>query len=227
MMGTWSRGRKVIFALSILGLLGLALVLLPAVRVLIVDLTENFVLQRQLERPYLWLNRMFMWSVRGILLFASVLFCALFLERLKRAKTIFWEQLGRNKTIQSAILSVTTIDYRQFVKPVLIMFGIYTLGISAIIRADFLYIDDIGRSVQGYRGWENWSRHVSNFLAIFIHADTRINDISPLTQLIAAFLIAASSVALVYVINDKKITKIALAASIPIGLSPYFLQCFS
>ena len=220
MKSTWSVERKIIFVLSSLALLGLALVLLPSVRVFIMGLTENFVLQRQMNSPDVWLNRMFMWSIQGILFFASVFSC-----------TIFWEQLKlklkRNKTINSAIFSVTTINYRQFVKPVLVMFGIYTLGISAIIRADFLFQDDIIRSVSGFRGWGHWSRHISNFLAVFIHADIQINDISPLTQLIAAFLIAASSVALVYVINNEKITKTALAASIPIGLSPYFLECFS
>jgi len=211
MKNTWSIKRKIIFALSGLALLGFALVLLSSVRVFIMGLTESFVMQRQMNYPDVWFNRMFMWSIQGILVFSSVFSC-----------TILWERLKRSKAINDAVSSATRVNYRQFVKPVLIMFGIYAFGISAIIRADFLYIDDIGRSAHGYRGWENWSRHISSFLAIFIHADTRINDISPLTQ-----LIAVSSVVLVYVINNEKITKTALAASIPIGLSPYFLECFS
>jgi len=216
MKSAWSIKRKIIFVLSILGLLAAALALLPGVRVFIIDIAENFILQRKLKNSDKWHSQMIIWSTLGTALFTIMCCCA-----------AFWEHLKQNKSVNSAVLSIATINYRQFVIPVLAMFGIYTLGISALIRADFLYIDDIGRAVEGNRGWENWSRHVSVFLAMFIHADTQINDISPLTQLIAAFLIAASSVALVYVINNQKITKTALAASIPIGLSPYFLECFS
>jgi hypothetical protein len=38
---------------------------------------------------------------------------------------------------------------------------------------------------------------------------------------------AAASVLFVYVVCDKRLPKLALAASIPAGLSPYFLDCFS
>jgi len=215
-MGTWSTKRKIIFALSGLALLGFASVLIPGIRILIIEFIENVIVRRpsgDVDRLHIRTQHL---AFRGIMLCAIVLFWT-FQEQLRR----------KNKAIDTVIFSITTINYRQFVMPVLVMFGVYLLGISAIIRADFLYIDDLGRSVQGYRGWENWSRYISSFLAIFIHGDTHINDISPLTQLIAAFFIAASSVALVYVINDKKITKTALAVSIPIGLSPYFLECFS
>ena len=121
---------------------------------------------------------------------------------------------------------IPKIDYEKFVKPILCMFGLYTLGIISIIRADFLYIDDLGRALAGYR-FDIFARYVSDFLAIFLHADTRITDISPLPQLIAALLIACASVLLVYIISGDKINKTACFLSLPIGLSPYFLECFS
>jgi len=122
---------------------------------------------------------------------------------------------------------LSEIDRRSFTKPVLLMFGIYLLGISSIIRADFLYIDDIGRSAAGYRGWYGWSRYVAEFLSIFIHADFHLTDISPLQQLIAILMMAFGSVLLVYILNDRKITMTGLLASVPVGLSPYMLECLS
>jgi hypothetical protein len=108
------------------------------------------------------------------------------------------------------------------------MFGLYTFAIISIIRADFLYIDDLGRAIFGYREWGvSFSRYISDFLAVFIHTDTRITDISPLPQIIAALFIAIASVLLVYIISDGKVTKTACFLSLPVGLSPYFLECFS
>ena len=62
---------------------------------------------------------------------------------------------------------------------------VYFIGIIAIIRANFYYIDDLGRSVEGYRGWENFSRYLSNFFSLFIHGGFYLTDISPLPQIIA------------------------------------------
>ena len=195
--------------------------LLPVVRTIIVGLVETFIVQRELQRPEKWLTVLQMYAVRGIIVFVLLLATIAYFEKVKyeTVKTVAEIIAGKNV--------VRSMNYKQFIIPLLVMFGIYTLGISSIIRADFLYIDDIGRSIQGYRGWDNFSRHINNFLAILIHTDTRISDISPLTHLIAAFFIAASSIALVYILNGGKITKTALAASLPIGLSPYFLECFS
>ena len=38
------------------------------------------------------------------------------------------------------------------------LFGIYLLAFSAIIRANYTYADDIGRTFAGYHGWLDWSR---------------------------------------------------------------------
>lgn len=63
--------------------------------------------------------------------------------------------------------------------------GIYLVGISAILRANVNYVDDIGRVADGYRGWENFSRFISNGLSTLMHTDNYITDISPMTQLLA------------------------------------------
>ena len=107
------------------------------------------------------------------------------------------------------------------------MLGVYLLGFFTIIRANFSYLDDLYRSVSGDRGWYDWSRYVSEFASIFVHADTNLTDISPLPQLLAILILSVSSVLLVYVTGNKQITIARLLASIPIGLSPYFLGCLS
>ena len=119
------------------------------------------------------------------------------------------------------------VDFHFFLKPVLLMFGVYFLGILTIIRANFLYMDDIARSIGGYRGWYNWSRYVSEFLSVIIHGDTNLTDISPLPQLLAILILAVSSVLLVYIIGNKKITTTRLLASIPLGLFPFFFDCLT
>ena len=122
---------------------------------------------------------------------------------------------------------LSEIDYRVFIKPVLLMSGIYLLGILTIIRANVLYWDDLRRAVAGTRVWYDYSRYVSEFGSIIVHGDTNLTDISPLTQLIAVFILAICSVLLVYVISNRKIRVTGLLASIPLGLSPFFLECLS
>ena len=105
---------------------------------------------------------------------------------------------------------------------------IYGFAINAIIRANYNYIDDLGRVAQGYRGWDNFSRFTSEYLSIFIHTNRFLNDISPLPQYLAVFLLAISSLILIVLITDNlKFTWWSVIAVIPLGLSPYFLECLS
>lgn len=83
---------------------------------------------------------------------------------------------------------------RQMKRPFFILCVIYVTAISAIIRADFDYYDDMNRIASGSSGW-GFSRHLSNLLSVFIHGDTYLTDISPLTQLLAAIMMAAASAA--------------------------------
>ena len=207
MIVNWSKSRKVIFTVGALGLLVSVVLLLPFVRTLAIGFMETFIMQRELKSPDRWIDLLRNYAACGIALFASLLAIIAYHEELKNI--------------------ILSINYKQLIIPFIIMSIIYVLSISSIIQADFLYRDDINRSISGARRWDNYSRYISNFLAILIHTNIRISDISPLTQILAAIFIAASSVMLVYVLNNKKITKTALAASLPLGLSPYFLECFS
>ena len=113
-------------------------------------------------------------------------------------------------------------------KPFFALLFIYGFAINAIVRANYNYIDDLGRVAQGYRGWDNFSRFTSEYLSIFIHTNRFLNDISPLPQYLAVFLLAISSLILIVLITDNlKFTWWSVIAVIPLGLSPYFLECLS
>lgn len=113
-------------------------------------------------------------------------------------------------------------------KTICILTIIYALGISAIIRANYNYIDDLGRVRYGYRSWENFSRYISSYLSIFIHADTYLTDISPLPQLLAVVLLALSGSVILFILTEKQNFSVwNTIAMVPLGLSPYFLECLS
>lgn len=106
---------------------------------------------------------------------------------------------------------------------------LYFIGILTIVRANFLYIDDLGRFAFGFKGWDNFSRYLSCFFSTFLHCDKHfLTDISPLTQIISVIFLAVASVIAVFVLSEnRKVTFVGIVAAIPIGLSPYFLACLS
>jgi len=208
--------RRIILILSIIGLILCLAVLFPQVRVGIVNFMEQK-LHREFMYHSAWIASLFSYAMGGICLLIFLNYCI---------QTDSGRRLV-SSTKEGIKESLSGIDFRIFLKPVLWMFVVYALGILTIIRANYLYEDDILRTVVGSRGWHNYSRYVPEFLSIFVHANFRMTDISPVTQLMAALILAVSSVMLVYVLCDKKITVVTLLASIPLGLSPYFLECLS
>jgi hypothetical protein len=122
---------------------------------------------------------------------------------------------------------LSKINFSLFIRPFLFVSGVYLLGYMSIIKADFSYIDDLARAVEGYHGWNGWSRHLADILSTFIHADPNLTDISPLPQILAALIIGACTVLLVYILRGRELSFTALLAGISLGLSPYFLENIS
>jgi len=205
-----------IILLSIIGLIACTAVLFPQVRQMIMNLEEQ-ISHRDIFSYQSWFEALLPYAMGGICFILLFDYCTL----TNSGRTLV------QKVKQEINECFSEIDFRSFVKPMLLMFGVYLLGILTIIRANFTYEDDLRRSVDGYRGWHDWSRYVSDFSSIFVHGDTNITDISPLPQLLAILIMAISSVLLVYIVSNKKITTVRLLASIPLGLSPYFLECLS
>lgn len=117
---------------------------------------------------------------------------------------------------------------RWLKRPVLFLSAAYLLAFSSILRANFNYIDDMTRCATGMNGWDGGSRFLSMYLAKLVHGDSYLADVSPLPQLIAILFLALSGAAVVRVLGgDKPASFWALAAVLPLGLSPYFLECVS
>ena len=116
----------------------------------------------------------------------------------------------------------------QFGIPVLIITLIYLVGISSIIRADYDYIDDMGRISQGYLAWSEFGRYLSDFLSTLIHTRRYMSDISPLTQTIACAVVATAAVILLYTFTNRtRFSVYEYIAATILALNPYFLECLS
>ena len=114
------------------------------------------------------------------------------------------------------------------------MFLIYLLGISAILLANAHYADDVARTNYGYAGWSAFSRYSSTVLSHGIHADNYLTNIAPLPQILAAGILAVTSVMMVGLLSGKEIFEsswkkwgLRLVAVMPLALCPYMLECLS
>jgi hypothetical protein len=119
---------------------------------------------------------------------------------------------------------------KPFLKPFGIVFVIYVFGALALLAAGSNYLDDNNRNTYGGHDYaELFGRYVSHGLSTLLTGNAAM-DLSPATQVVALALLAAASVILVYVLcnkEPKKLTWGRLLATVPLGLSPWFLQCLS
>jgi len=110
-----------------------------------------------------------------------------------------------------------------------ILTAIYLTAIYPIIRANYNYIDDMGRAFKGYTSWKGFGRYISEYLSRVIHASRNfLFDISPIPQLLAVCILVISSLIVIsQVKNRRTISLWELLMMLPLGLSPYFLECLS
>lgn len=110
----------------------------------------------------------------------------------------------------------------------LLLSGAYALGLWALIRANYYYLDDIGRATYGYKHWGYFSRYFSCAFANYVHMDFYLADAAPLPQLLAGCLMAAAGVLVLRILTGRRrFSGWELAAMVPLALNPYFLECFS
>jgi len=211
-------GNSIIIILSIIGLIVCITVLFPQVRRMMLDYLIEHVVHREISSYQVWFDVLLSYAVCGIC-------CILFLDYFTLINS--GKSLVRN--VKQEIKDCwSEIDFRSFSKPLILLIGVYFLGILTIVRANFLYRDDIWRAVESiFWQWFGWSRYVSVFSSFIVHADINLTDISPLPQLLAMVILSISSLLLVYVIGKKRITVVRLLASIPLGLSPFILENLS
>lgn len=120
------------------------------------------------------------------------------------------------------------LNDRRLLKAVLILSCIYCIGISAILRSNFYYIDDLGRALFGYKQFDFFGRYIPQYLTTVLHADSYLTDVSPLPQLLAVVILAVSGVTVLHLVTGRKeFTAVEYIATIPLCFSPYFLECLS
>lgn len=123
---------------------------------------------------------------------------------------------------------VKTLNWRYIKQNFLSFIVAYGLAMISILRANVNYIDDLGRTASGYRGWENFSRWISEYGSILLHGKTYLTDMSPMPQLLAVVIISIASTIVLYVFTDRqKYNLVSVIAILPLGISPYFLECLS
>ena len=107
---------------------------------------------------------------------------------------------------------------------------VYCIALIPLFRANFNYIDDIGRVSEGYQF--HFSRFSSDGLSNIVHDGGEfLTDISPFTQLLAVAILSIASIVAIYILTkqkkDSKINFWYFCAALPIGLSPYFMENLS
>lgn len=113
-------------------------------------------------------------------------------------------------------------------KAFFLLFFLYVVGISAILRTNFYYKDDAARAIFGYKQWDYFGRFLSTALATLVHTGDFLSDIAPLPQLLATGVLALSGVLVLYILYDRPyFTLWELISVVPLGLNPYFLECLS
>lgn len=76
--------------------------------------------------------------------------------------------------------------FRYFTLICVILFVAY----FSLIRSNYDYADDAKRIWSGHKSWVGASRYISETLAVIFHTNFYLNDISPITQFIAIFVLA-------------------------------------
>ncbi|MGX3010572.1 glucosyltransferase domain-containing protein [Helicobacter sp. 23-1044] len=109
-----------------------------------------------------------------------------------------------------------------------LIYGIvlYAIALFALIRGDIYYADDLYRAVSDYRG-NYYDRYITEFIltnALTFGKGTM--DLSPLPHIFGVCFVVASSMILLYLIRGK-FDLLGVLASLPLGLSPHFLQNLS
>lgn len=103
---------------------------------------------------------------------------------------------------------------------------VYTASLGAVLRANFLYKDDIGRQAEGYTRWYKSSRHLTDLLAPLLEGRP-LADTSPLTQILALLLMAVAADVMLHLFSERLRGVWAAAAVFPLAVNPYFLECIS
>lgn len=164
-----------------------------------------------------WMGISISFTITNILRILAIPIIAQVLSHFHRLLVNWWQGLSceavtKKKWVFSAKTSFA------------ILFGIYLLGISALLRANVYYNDDQGRFFRGNRGWDDWSRFFTDRSSIYFFGGKFAVDVSPYSQILAVAILALVGILLLGLLYKRKAFTIwEVVALVPLGLNPFFI----
>lgn len=136
-----------------------------------------------------------------------------------------------NKTRSELVAMRKSLVITKEWKWLLAIAGVLLVAYLALMRANFYYLDDQGRVVDGHMGWMGFSRYTTTLVAGVMQMSSYMADLSPLTTLLAILIMAMAGLIIVYVIKvkifEKEIKWWDVLAVAIMGITPYFAECMS
>ncbi|MDR1685596.1 MAG: glucosyltransferase domain-containing protein [Desulfovibrio sp.] len=108
----------------------------------------------------------------------------------------------------------------------ILLFSLYCVGSAGILRADRLYLDDMGRALYGYADMAQAGRPLADLLSALFYLHSGTVDASPFSLFAAAGLTAGAALLLCRALRIR-LTPAVVAACLPFGLGPYGLENLS
>ena len=115
---------------------------------------------------------------------------------------------------------------KPFTKAFFVVLAIYSMAMIPIWRANFSYMDDMGRALTGLAWSHDFNRYSQSWLSYALNINFTLSDISPFPQMVAMIFLSIASVIITYVFCDRKIKYVPLIVSTFMGLSPLILGCW-
>ncbi|MDR0908601.1 MAG: glucosyltransferase domain-containing protein [Spirochaetaceae bacterium] len=207
-----------LYLCAVITLIVSAALLIPYIQSLIIKFGVSLA-GRPLNVP-VWIERFCDWSKHSI--FIAIIFAG--------AGFLCCNHAFALRIRHEVAESIHTIDFKNFLKPVLILWGLLSIISFSLLRANFSYADDLHRAVEGGIV-DSWGRYVAGFLSQLMNASPILSDISPLPQILALFILSVSTVVFINSlcgqIKPEEIKPVYFLCVIPLTLSPWFLENLS
>jgi len=96
-----------------------------------------------------------------------------------------------------------------------------------IISTGIPYIDDMGRSIWGYSGWEDNGRPIAMIIMRFISLGIPLQNIHPLPQLLGALIIGISGLIFFKIVGHTQQKVAVYCCALSFLINPFFLENLS
>ncbi|HFU3982134.1 TPA: glucosyltransferase domain-containing protein [Streptococcus suis] len=167
-----------------------------------------------------WMGISISFTMTNILRILAIPIIAQVLSHFHRLLVNWWQGLSCEVATKKWVFSAKT----SFA----ILFGIYLLGISALLRANVYYNDDNWRFSSGSRRWLDWSRFFTERSSIYFFGGKFAVDVSPYSQILAVAILALVGILLLGLLYKRKAFTIwEVVALVPLGLNPFFITNLS